>query len=76
MSITIKTEINNIHLTTRRFIMDYFTGVDVHSNFCQFQHMDNTGALGLTMRVPTDKAEINKFLNLLDEPTTMTFEAG
>jgi transposase len=56
--------------------MNYFTGCDSHNRTSHFQHMDEEGALGLSMKVPTDKESINKFLNFLDEPTTMTLEAG
>ena len=56
--------------------MIYHTGIDVHENFCSIQHMDNDGALGLTMTVPTTKEGLNRFLAQLDEPTTITFEAG
>lgn len=38
--------------------------------------MDAEGALGSSMRVPTDKDGFNKFLDQLDDPTTMTLEAG
>ena len=56
--------------------MLYHTGIDVHQNFCSLQHMDDEGALGLTMTVPTDKESLNRFLAQLDEPTSITFEAG
>ena len=56
--------------------MTYYTGCDAHLRTCTFQHMDEEGALGLTMTVPTDKNSIYKFLDVLDEPTIMTLEAG
>lgn len=56
--------------------MIYHTGIDIHKKFCSIQHMDNDGALGLTMTVPTTSEGLNRFLLQLDEPTTITFEAG
>ena len=56
--------------------MTYHTGCDAHKNFCIMHHMDNDGAHGLHQNVPTDRQSINNFLNQLDEPTTMTVEAG
>lgn len=56
--------------------MKYHTGCDAHSRTCEFQHMDEDGVLGLTMRVNTSKEGLNNFLVHLDEPTTMTLEAG
>ena len=56
--------------------MTYYTGCDAHSKTCTLQHMDEEGALGLTMTVPTDKDSLYKFLDELDEPTIMTLEAG
>ncbi len=56
--------------------MIYHTGIDIHEKFCSIQHMDSDGALGLTMTVPTTPEGLNRFLVQLDEPTTITFEAG
>lgn len=54
----------------------YYTGVDTHKKYSQFQHMDEDGALGLSQSVPTDAQSIDKFLSQLDEPTVITLEAG
>ena len=56
--------------------MIYHTGLDAHHRSCFFQHMDAEGAIGLSQRVLTTADSINNFLAQLDEPTTMTFEAG
>ena len=56
--------------------MNYYTGCDVHKGITMIQHMDEEGALGLSMTVPTDKAGIRKFLDSLEDPTSITFEAG
>lgn len=56
--------------------MIYYTGCDAHRSNCTFQHMDAEGALGLNMTTKTDKDDISRFLDLLDEPTVMTLEAG
>lgn len=54
----------------------YYTGVDTHNKYSQFQHMDEDGALGLSRNVPTDAQSIEKFLSQLDDPTVITLEAG
>ncbi|MBU0613830.1 IS110 family transposase [Patescibacteria group bacterium] len=54
----------------------YYTGIDTHSKYSQFEHMDEDGALGLSQSVPTDKESIERFLAQLDDPTVITFEAG
>jgi len=56
--------------------MNYYTGSDVHKGTTTIQHMDEEGALGLSMTIPTDKAGIRKFLDKLEDPTSITFEAG
>lgn len=56
--------------------MEYHTGCDVHKKTTTIQHMDEEGALGLSMRIPTDKDSIRKFLSELEDPTSITFEAG
>lgn len=56
--------------------MNYYTGCDVHKRTTTIQHMDEEGSLGLSMTIPTDKASIRKFLDQLDDPTSITFEAG
>jgi transposase len=57
-------------------MMIYHTGCDAHIKTCNFQHISDDGTLGLEMRVQTDEQSIYRFLDLLDEPTTMTLEAG
>jgi len=54
----------------------YYTGLDAHPKRSQLQHMDETGALGLTMNVPTTREGLNTFLDKLDGPTRITFEAS
>jgi len=56
--------------------MNYYTGCDIHKGTTTIQHMDEEGALGLSMTIPTDKASIRKFLDQLEDPTGITFEAG
>jgi len=54
----------------------YHTGVDTHKVHSYFQHMDDDGALGLSMSLPTNAKGIDLFLDKLDAPTTITLEAG
>lgn len=54
----------------------YYTGCDVHADTCQLQHMDSDGALGLQMEVPTTREGLSGFLDRLDGPTVITFEAS
>lgn len=54
----------------------YYTGLDAHPKRSQLQHMDETGALGLTMNVPTSRDGLNLFLDKLDGPTRITLEAS
>ncbi|HDP98337.1 MAG TPA: IS110 family transposase [bacterium] len=56
--------------------MLYHMGIDVHDEFCSFQHIDSEGSLGLSEHVPTDKHSIVNLLKQLDDPVTITFEAG
>jgi len=56
--------------------MNYHIGIDAHHSCSFFQHMDTEGAIGLSERVATDPDSINELLAQLDEPTTITFEAG
>ena len=54
----------------------YYTGCDAHSKISQLQHMDEDGALGLSMVVPTNPEDLSDFLDRLDAPTEITFEAS
>lgn len=51
-------------------------GIDVHKKTCQIQHMDEGGYLGYTEIIPTEKSELFKFFDKLDQPVSVTFEAG
>jgi len=53
-----------------------YTGCDAHKRMCHFQQMDEDGALGFSIRVPTDKESIIELLDQLEEKTIMTLEAG
>ncbi|MFQ5753508.1 MAG: IS110 family transposase [bacterium] len=54
----------------------YYTGCDAHSKITQLQHMDEDGALGLSMVVATTPEGLSDFLARLDAPTEITFEAS
>ncbi len=54
----------------------YFTGCDAHMRSCTLQHIDDDGALGLSMNVPTSSEALDAYLDKLDAPTVMTFEAS
>ncbi len=54
----------------------YYTGIDVHPKRSQFQMLDEDGALGLTMNVPTTIAGFEQYFSKLDAPTRVTFEAS
>lgn len=54
----------------------YYTGCDAHKKRCTLQHIDDDGALGLSRSIPTDAESLNTFLNELDAPTVVTFEAS
>ncbi|MFQ5771998.1 MAG: IS110 family transposase [bacterium] len=54
----------------------YHTGCDVHDKSTHLQHMDSDGALGLSLHVPTTPEGFSSFLEQLDEPTSITLEAG
>ena len=54
----------------------YYTGCDAHKRSCTFQHIDDDGALGLTMKTVSTANGLNDFLDQLDAPTVMTFEAS
>ena len=56
--------------------MNYHAGLDAHDRNSFFQHMDSEGTIGLSEWVATDPDSINDLLAQLDEPTTITFEAG
>ena len=56
--------------------MNYHAGLDAHDRNSFFQHMDVDGTIGLSEWVATDPDSINDLLAQLDEPTTITFEAG
>jgi transposase len=54
----------------------YYTGCDAHKRSCTFQHIDDDGALGLTMKTSHSADGFNAFLDKLDAPTVITFEAS
>jgi len=54
----------------------YYTGCDAHMRSCTLQHIDDDGALGLSMTVPTTSQALDAYLDKLDAPTVMTFEAS
>jgi transposase len=56
--------------------MIYHAGLDAHDRNSFFQHMDAEGTIGLSEWVATAPDSINELLAQLDEPTTITFEAG
>lgn len=56
--------------------MSSYTGLDTHSRYSQFQHMEEDGTLGLIKNVPTTPEGFDLFLSQLDDPTIITFEAG
>lgn len=56
--------------------MSHHIGIDVHDNLSTLQHMDEEGYLGFQMTIPTEKEEFARVLDKLDQPTTITFEAG
>lgn len=54
----------------------YYTGLDIHEDTTQIQHMDQEGALGIMMNVKTNAEELRAFLDRLDAPTSIVFEAS
>lgn len=56
--------------------MIYHAGLDAHDRQSFFQHMDADGTIGLSEWVATTPESLNELLAQLDEPTTITFEAG
>ena len=56
--------------------MPYHIGCDAHKRDCIMHHMTNDGAHGLHENITTDEQSIHTFLNQLDEPATITLEAG
>ncbi|MHC4105916.1 MAG: IS110 family RNA-guided transposase [Planctomycetota bacterium] len=54
----------------------YYTGCDAHKRSCTLQHIDEDGALGLSMKIPTTSEGLDSFLDELDAPTVVTFEAS
>jgi transposase len=56
--------------------MIYHTGIDAHHHLSFFQHMDADGAIGISERVATNRDSIHELLAQLDDPTTITLEAG
>lgn len=54
----------------------YYTGCDAHKRSCTLQHIDEDGALGLSMKIPTTSEGLDSFLDKLDAPTVVTFEAS
>ncbi|MCI0494131.1 IS110 family transposase [candidate division KSB1 bacterium] len=56
--------------------MNYHMGIDTHHGYSFFQHMDADGAIGISERIATNRDAIHELLAQLDDPTTITFEAG
>jgi transposase len=56
--------------------MIYHMGIDTHHGYSFFHHMNSDGAIGISARVPSDREHFNELLAQLDDPTTITFEAG
>ena len=54
----------------------YYTGCDAHKKNCTLQHIDEDGALGLMMTITNTPQGFNAFLDKLDAPTVITFEAS
>lgn len=54
----------------------YYTGCDAHKKRCTLQHIDEDGALGLMMTVTNTPQGFDSFLDRLDAPTVITFEAS
>lgn len=56
--------------------MMYHTGIDAHHRYSFFQHMDADGAIGISERIATHRDSLLELLAQLDDPTTITLEAG
>jgi hypothetical protein len=54
----------------------YYTGLDVHDEYTNIQHMDAQGFLGLTDRIATTPAWLGVIFDQLDSPTNVCLEAG
>jgi transposase len=54
----------------------YYTGLDVHEQYTEIQHMDAQGYLGFSTRISTDRASLRAFFDQLDDVTSVTLEAG
>lgn len=54
----------------------YYTGCDAHKKNCTLQHIDDDGALGLSMNIATNSEALDTFFDDLDAPTVVTFEAS
>jgi len=53
----------------------YYTGLDIHKERTQIQHMDGDGTLGISMNIPTEAKSLLAFLEQLDAPTAVCLEA-
>lgn len=53
-----------------------YTGCDVHKRSCTLQHIDEDGALGLSMEIESTPKGFDEFFDKLDGPTVVTFEAS
>jgi transposase len=56
--------------------MTYFIGCDAHRKTSTFQQVDDQGAIGLTMTVDNNRESLFKFLDIFDQPASITLEAG
>ena len=54
----------------------YYTGCDAHKKNSTLQHIDEDGTLGLSMSVASTPQGFEAFLDKLDAPTVITFEAS
>ena len=54
----------------------HYIGIDAHPRRSQLQHMDETGALGLSRNIPTDADSFNKIFDQINGPIRITFEAS
>jgi transposase len=53
-----------------------YTGCDAHKRSCTLQHLDEDGALGLSLKTSSTADGFDSFLDKLDAPTVVTFEAS
>jgi transposase len=54
----------------------YYTGLDVHDEYTNIQHMDAQGFLGITDRIATTPSSLRDIFDQLDSKTNVCLEAG